>query len=384
MSGPSETPSPNRPRLEYFLPGSAGPRTVVIEEFPFTIGRCASAGLQIDCGSVSREHAQITAAGERFLISDLGSTNGTFVNGEPARDTPLNDGDSIRVADIDLVFAVQSSTESERMVTQPLAQGASGAGRTRGDAVAQHRRRLEGLLWVAPEVAWSSIRDLDTSATTAFLCRHDTRGADEPSPPFHPTTLRASHRYIAWMVAAERLATRGAPADLLLRLTSGEPLQEEDFHAAEAAMHRLPPRSTLALVVPWDHTTDDPRATALCRSLAASGLRLVLGGFAGSASAVESLSGLAPDRLLLSQAAVSGVSSEPRRRQLTESVVVRCAELGIQPVLPPATSEADKAVCRELGVRFEVSPEADLTPREADRVRGAAPDAAARLQAVLV
>lgn len=377
MSGSSETLPPNKPRLEFYLPGSTGPRTVVIEEFPFTIGRCSSAGLQIDCGSVSREHAQIDRGAGGYVLRDLNSTNGTFLNGEPLGEAPLGDGDSLRVADIDLVFAVQSSTESERMATQPLAGTPRPATSSRRDVVAAHRRRLESLLWVAPEVAWSSVVDLDSRSQTALLCRHGAPEANDASSTTYSTSLRSSHRYLAWTVAAERLAARKAPADLLLGLTSGEPLQDRDFHAAESAMHRLPSRSTLGLVVPWDLTTDDPHATALCRSLGASGLRLVLGGFTGSASAVESLSELAPDRLLLSPPAVLGVSSEPRRRQLTENVAMRCAELGIQLVLPAGMADADKAVCRDLGIRFEVAPDADFSSTDTSKGRPTDTDATA-------
>lgn len=58
---------------------------------------------------VSKLHAQIRREGSRYLLKDLNSTNGTYLNGAPERlgaeyETELHDGDRIRMADIELVF----------------------------------------------------------------------------------------------------------------------------------------------------------------------------------------------------------------------------------------------------------------------------------------
>ncbi len=54
--------------------------------------------------AVSWNHAQILTRGRRLLIEDLGSTNGTFVNGAAIRSTALRPGDKIRIANIDLTY----------------------------------------------------------------------------------------------------------------------------------------------------------------------------------------------------------------------------------------------------------------------------------------
>jgi pSer/pThr/pTyr-binding forkhead associated (FHA) protein len=58
---------------------------------------------------ISRRHAQITRTDEgRLYISDLGSTNGTFVNGiRLARERRLADGDIVRVGETDLRFEAE-------------------------------------------------------------------------------------------------------------------------------------------------------------------------------------------------------------------------------------------------------------------------------------
>lgn len=69
------------------------------------IGRLADCGIILADGNTSRHHAQITRSGSGFVITDLGSTNGTFVNGQRlVADHRLNDGDIITVGSANLRF----------------------------------------------------------------------------------------------------------------------------------------------------------------------------------------------------------------------------------------------------------------------------------------
>ena len=63
----------------------------------FEIGRSSRSDLAIDQESISRHHARITYDGERHFIEDMGSTNGTFVNDQNQKRSPLHDGDQIKI-----------------------------------------------------------------------------------------------------------------------------------------------------------------------------------------------------------------------------------------------------------------------------------------------
>ncbi|MGW7291556.1 FHA domain-containing protein [Streptomyces xiamenensis] len=64
---------------------------------PLSIGRAPGSALRLNDGSVSRFHAQLTADGGGWLIRDLGSANGTWVNGRRVTDTlPVRPGDEVR------------------------------------------------------------------------------------------------------------------------------------------------------------------------------------------------------------------------------------------------------------------------------------------------
>jgi hypothetical protein len=77
-----------------------------------SIGRWENNDVVVDDRWVSRHHAQIRHKGEQFLIEDLGSKNGTLVNGRRiAEPTVLADGDEIQVTPlITLTFVDYGST----------------------------------------------------------------------------------------------------------------------------------------------------------------------------------------------------------------------------------------------------------------------------------
>jgi hypothetical protein len=79
-------------------------RRLPLGEQPLVIGRMADCGLVVADARASRQHAQIRAHGNGFVISDLDSMNGTLVNGVPIREHPLADGDEIRLGNTALRF----------------------------------------------------------------------------------------------------------------------------------------------------------------------------------------------------------------------------------------------------------------------------------------
>ncbi len=66
-----------------FTDETGAKRTVKIDASPFAIGRGADCELQISSGALSRRHAEISRFGDVFVLSDLGSSNGSAVNGAP-------------------------------------------------------------------------------------------------------------------------------------------------------------------------------------------------------------------------------------------------------------------------------------------------------------
>lgn len=87
-----------RPVLPRFaLRGVSG--TLFGRSFPLqaslSVGRAEDAGLRIPLDSISRQHARLTPAGNEVLVEDLGSANGTWINGKRISRASATHGDEI-------------------------------------------------------------------------------------------------------------------------------------------------------------------------------------------------------------------------------------------------------------------------------------------------
>jgi pSer/pThr/pTyr-binding forkhead associated (FHA) protein len=92
------------PRLVVNFPDSHE-STFDIEEAQVTVGRSDDNAIQLDHASVSGHHAQFTLEAGGYELRDLGSTNGTRVNGEPITTVRLEGGEQIRFGKIEAFFS---------------------------------------------------------------------------------------------------------------------------------------------------------------------------------------------------------------------------------------------------------------------------------------
>ncbi|HXF62161.1 MAG TPA: FHA domain-containing protein [Caldilineaceae bacterium] len=77
----------------------AGRRWPLDRTRPLVIGRSEECDIVLPDRQVSRYHARITWAGDHFQVEDLGSKNGTHVNGQELTEPmPLHDGDELQIA----------------------------------------------------------------------------------------------------------------------------------------------------------------------------------------------------------------------------------------------------------------------------------------------
>ena len=71
---------------------------------PLVIGRLPECDVVLADSNVSRRHAELRRKGDGVFVTDLGSTNGTRVNGTPVREQLLNSGDEVSVGSTRLIF----------------------------------------------------------------------------------------------------------------------------------------------------------------------------------------------------------------------------------------------------------------------------------------
>ncbi len=107
-AAPAEAPHPTgastaSARLVLVQKGKAG-RVFELSKDRVIIGRLPESDVTVPDPGVSRRHAEIRREDGRYVVMDLGSTNGTKVNEAPAGERPLEDGDRITVGRTVLEF----------------------------------------------------------------------------------------------------------------------------------------------------------------------------------------------------------------------------------------------------------------------------------------
>ena len=87
------------------------------------IGRREDCDFRIPLGEISRKHCRLIKDGQTLRLEDLGSSNGTFRNGERVQEAELQPGDTIQIGPV--VFVVQINGEPPDDQLQPMMHSAA-------------------------------------------------------------------------------------------------------------------------------------------------------------------------------------------------------------------------------------------------------------------
>ena len=145
-----------------------------LAEGKITIGRDAGCDIQLEDEAISRHHVRVlTLMGDAFL-EDLGSSNGTYVNGKLTQKCALNDGDVIQIGQKELRFS------------HPAEETASEPGRGKVDAT---RIIRPGEFGPATTEAQDERRSRDGISPVSYAAQEDTsahsaqKAGGEPAKP---------------------------------------------------------------------------------------------------------------------------------------------------------------------------------------------------------
>ncbi len=267
-------------RLVFAGPGRAewvlGARSV--------LGRAPHAAIRLPDREVSKEHAVVERADGRFHVRDLGSANGTFVNGRRVRGAlPLAHGDEVRVGTTRLRFVAPEPAAAGKGVTtapeweQPTLDGAPPAATPAAPVTVVPGGSVVATAPVEPDLRFRPASEIGDAATL----RRDYE------------KLRLAHEYHRAMVGAVRpaevaervlslaLAVLSAEGGAVLLASDGEGLRPVASRAAQGDAELLV-SSTLVerafsareAVLSADALVDGRLADA--RSIVSSGLRSVM------------------------------------------------------------------------------------------------------------
>jgi signal transduction histidine kinase/CheY-like chemotaxis protein len=200
---PTEKVVEDKALLIEILGNDAGRTCVIVVGESLTIGRSPEADLCIVSDDVSRDHSRITGSDEGFFIEDLGSRNGTLLNGVFIEEqTPLKYGDKIRIGSKTLFVFTRYDTLEDRLLQ---AQRLESIGRLAGGVAHDFNNTLGVLLanvgflqGLAPEIRIGdanireSLRDMEISTKRAVqVTRQLLSFSREEQPEQRPVELGA-------------------------------------------------------------------------------------------------------------------------------------------------------------------------------------------------
>ena len=100
---PPRPPEPPKPLVHGHLHLPGGEQREITDR-PLVVGRGEEADVRLADSSVSRRHARFTVIGGKVTVEDLGSTNGTTLNGSRIQHSSLADGDQVAFGGATVVF----------------------------------------------------------------------------------------------------------------------------------------------------------------------------------------------------------------------------------------------------------------------------------------
>lgn len=111
------------PYIRISFPNTADDEVLKLEGHLWTAGRDPSCEIFIDSPHVSRKHFELARTNEGFFLTDLGSSNGTKLNGlrtPPHEPTRLDSGDELRVQNIVMLFEIRDTHFNHRIENLPV------------------------------------------------------------------------------------------------------------------------------------------------------------------------------------------------------------------------------------------------------------------------
>jgi EAL domain-containing protein (putative c-di-GMP-specific phosphodiesterase class I) len=334
---------------------AADGQRILVPRAPFRIGRHGDNDLTLLLPELSSFHAELRLTDAAWQVVDMGSTNGTFVNGrQVSRPTALGTGDTLHLGSVpfDVSFAstlmpalpktrelgahetMRAAIELARVITkqhvvshfQPLVALQHDDRVVGWEALARPGNQMDGgpaaLLQLAEghRQAGSLSEVFARSAAECALCRHC--WPDNSEPPllflnFHP----------------EQLIDGSLPTLL-----------------AQPPLSQLSQWYRLVVEIPEELACEANEMAGWIAQLRQGGSFVAYDDFGKGQSRIAELLSAPPDFIKLDRALVQDLGDQPTKRKLVQAVIEACQELHVQIIAEGIETEAEAQACRALGV----------------------------------
>jgi EAL domain-containing protein (putative c-di-GMP-specific phosphodiesterase class I) len=320
-------------------------RSIRVDVSRFVIGRKHDVSLSIPSPTVSREHAELTVFDDGLLLRDLGSTNGTYVNGTRIyQPCTLHHGDLLQFGH--MVFRVlQQSTDSGPQTIQDDSCD-------RALALIQFDQLMSQRA-VSPH--FQPIVSMSDRHTLGYevLARSRFFGLYDPRSMFAAAKVLDLEGELSRILREEGVRSGQILPENEALFVNTHPAEMQDVELLVFSLRELrdmEPQRALVLEIHEAAVTCSDTMKRLRAALAELRIGLAYDDFgAGQARLIE-LVEVPPDYLKFDMKLVQHLESAPLERQrMLASLVQMVHDLGIKPLAEGIETAGDHEICREIG-----------------------------------
>lgn len=330
------------------LPDQETTRHIPIHASPFQIGRRSDVTFSLPCNTVSSLHAELTDTGVALLLRDLGSTNGTFVNGTRVHDVvELKPDDLVQFASIPFRIMRQSVSTNMGTVSEDVFDHAMAL---------VHFDKLMSEQAVVPN--YQPIVSITDGSVTGYevLARSPVTGLENPAAMFYAAKQLNLQTKLSQMVrlkSVEETRLIDAPPHLFLNTHPSE-LSEPGLIESMQVIRQQSPLQPLTLEIHESAVTESAAMKELRRALQDLDIGLAFDDFGAGQARLAELSEVHPDYLKFDMSFIRDIDQAADEKvQMVGALVNMVRELGIVPLAEGIETAGERDTCTQLG--FELA-----------------------------
>jgi EAL domain-containing protein (putative c-di-GMP-specific phosphodiesterase class I) len=319
-------------------------RTLPIYTTPFVIGRREDLSLTLASKVVSSVHAELTESVGQLVLRDLGSTNGTFVNGQRLTGpVSLREDDLVQFANLPYRVRQQQACNTNHTVYENLCE--------RALALVQFDKLMTERA-VTP--VFQPIIEMGSRRIVGYevLGRSPLLGVQMPKQMFDIAAQLNQQVELSCLLRWEGLragAGFGQVPHLFLNTHPRELSQPGLIESMQALRNRYP-QQLLTLEIHESAVTESAQMAELRAALTRLNIGLAYDDFGAGQSRLNELIESPPDYLKFDMSLVRGIDSASlNRKQILATLVHMVRSLKVVPLAEGIETEAEAQTCADLG-----------------------------------